>query len=129
MIAEAERLLTYFTHIQMSCGRIEEYMEGVSREAFCRGGMAADAVILQLAAIGETSGKIKGYHSRIFKEVPGLRPLLSQAKELRNQLVHDYFNTDLEAVWMAIETVLPLLQQQVRAALKELENQTRDGSR
>jgi uncharacterized protein with HEPN domain len=39
-----------------------------------------------------------------------------------NVLVHEYFGVDLQEVWKTVERDLPILQQQIEALVKRLED-------
>jgi uncharacterized protein with HEPN domain len=38
---------------------------------------------------------------------------------MRNRVVHDYFEIDLEVVWHTVQRDLPLLREQITALLKD----------
>ena len=39
---------------------------------------------------------------------------------MRNRIVHDYFDVDLQVVWQTVHRDLPVLRQQIDALLKGL---------
>lgn len=76
-----------------------------------------DAVIRNLEVIGEASRNIFNHcpdFARAHPEVP-----LASANQMRNALIHGYFQVDLEIVWNTIQTELPDLHAKLSTALQE----------
>ena len=110
------RVDEYLQHILDAIARIAEYTTGIKdASALDRAWMARDAVIRNIEIIGEAANKIAkadpafiGQYAEINWE--GIRGM-------RNKLVHDYFEIDIELVWITVKTDLPELSQRVRAVL------------
>jgi len=91
-----------------------EYVSGINYEKFSRDKKTQDAVIRQIAIIGEAMGKLDGDFIESHSELPG-----KEAVAMRNVLVHDYDWVDTEEVWRTIEQDLPKLKETVEKILRE----------
>lgn len=47
--------------------------------------------------------------------------MVCRNRNLRHILVHDYFDVDVEIMWLVIEDDIPVLKQQIQAYIAELE--------
>lgn len=73
---------------------IESYTQGITYETFYNERMRRDAVLLQIANIGEAGRKLsKDFRKKHF-EVPWL-----QIINMRHRIAHEYSSLDLRAVW------------------------------
>lgn len=82
--------------------KIERYVSGLNHEAFVKDDKTVDSVVRNLEIIGEASNRLpkefRGQHSEIdWPKIIGLR----------NRIVHDYFNIDIEIVWQIVKKDLP----------------------
>ena len=91
-----------------------DYVSGITFEEFDKDKKTQDAVIRQIAIIGEAMGKLDKNFLESHPELPG-----KVAVSMRNVLVHDYDWVDTEEVWRTIEQDLPKLKQTVETILKE----------
>lgn len=94
----------YLTDILDSGRAIQSYVQGIAFEQFIADRMRCAAVIREFEIIGEAVGKLPESVKADFPEVPW-----RDIKDFRNLLAHEYFGVDLEIVWNAIKTELPLL--------------------
>ncbi len=92
---------------------LDDYVSGVSFEEFDKDKKTQDAVIRQIAIIGEAMGKLNKDFIENHPELPS-----KEAVSMRNVLVHDYDWVDTEEVWRTIEQDLPNLKQSVEKILK-----------
>ncbi|MGB3294337.1 MAG: DUF86 domain-containing protein [Phormidesmis sp.] len=85
--------------IYQSAELVAAYLQGVSWNSFLNDGKLQDAVIRRLSIIGEAANRVSqaGRLSRPEIEWAGIRGL-------RNRLVHEYDDTDLETVWEIAQT-------------------------
>ncbi len=98
----------YRSHIGDAIGKIETYVRGLSFVAFEKDFLVQDAVIREFEVIGEAAK----YLSDAFKiKHPGIQ--WREVTDMRNKLVHEYFDVDSELVWTAIEEDLPKLKRAV----------------
>lgn len=93
---------------------LEDYLSGISSEEFDKDKKTQDAVIRQIAIIGEAMGKLDKDFIENHPELPG-----KEAVSMRNVLVHDYDWVDTEEVWKTIEKDLPELKETVEKILQE----------
>ena len=68
--------------------------------------MIPDAVIRNIEIIGEATKKISKPFTQSHQEVPW-----SEMAGMRDKLIHDYLDVDLDVVWKTIEVDLPLLNE------------------
>ncbi len=104
----------YLQHILDATSRIEEYLLGVSEEAFHEQYLVQDGVIRQLEIIGEATKRLS----------PGMRARCPNVPwqdiaGMRDKLIHDYFGVDLDAVWLTACEDVPTLKTEVSGLLKE----------
>lgn len=93
---------------------LDDYVFGISFEKFDKDKKTQDAVIRQIAIIGEAMGKFDKDFIENHPELPS-----KEAVSMRNVLVHDYDWVDTKEVWKTIEQDLPYLRQSVEKILEE----------
>ena len=94
----------YIDHILQSIERINTYLTGKDQDTFSGDYITQDAVIRQLEIIGEAT-------KRISKEFRAKNPGVpwSDMAGMRDILIHDYIDVDLDIVWKtASESILEL---------------------
>jgi uncharacterized protein with HEPN domain len=85
--------------------KFERYVAGLDHDSFIKDDKTIDSVVRNLEIIGEAANRLpenfKAQHPEIeWRKVIGLR----------NRIVHDYFNIDVEIVWEIIQKDLPNLR-------------------
>lgn len=95
----------YIRHILDSVGKIEEFIAKKSRGDFLGDPMLQGAVIYQLLVIGEAARGVSRELQSLHPEIPW-----SLMIGMRNKLIHDYIETDMEAVWEAASRDIPVLK-------------------
>ncbi len=94
--------------------RIQRYVHGMDRDAFCEDERTVDAVSRNLEIIGEAARKVPPDATRRHARIPW-----SKLAEMRNILIHEYHSVAPELVWRTVlHDILPLASE-VRAALKD----------
>ena len=101
------RLLTYLTRMQEASGRAASYVDGLSRDDFHHDFRTRDAVIANIAAIGECAVKIMENFPEFandHSEIPW-----RDIHAMRNRVAHQYFEMDIETVWLTVTSKIPEL--------------------
>jgi len=92
----------YLEHIENNLNRIVSYASGISQEAFLKNTQLQDACIRQIEIMGEATKRI----SDTFKEKPPEVPWKDMAG-MRDKLIHDYLDVDLNIVYQTIVVDIP----------------------
>jgi uncharacterized protein with HEPN domain len=95
----------YLEHIIESIVKIENFVTGLSQYDFTRNVMIQDAVIRNFEIIGEATKKISKQFTQSHPEIPW-----QDMAGMRDKLIHDYLDVDLDVVWKTVEVDLPLLK-------------------
>src|SRR3989344_250465 len=94
----------YVDQILDSIQKIESYTKDVSKEVFLESSLIQSGIIMQLILIGEISKKIseemKSKTDLPWKKIAGFR----------DRAVHDYYDLDLEYVWLTLQEDLSILK-------------------
>jgi len=95
----------YLDDIREAIKKIETYTRGMSFESFAQKDVVVDAVIRNLAVIGEAAKNLpqelkKDYGEIEWKKIVGLRDIL----------VHAYFGINKKIIWDIIEKKVPELK-------------------
>lgn len=93
---------------------VNDYIVDMTIEEFSYDQKTQDAVIRQIAIIGEAMNKVDTEFLSLYPELPS-----KEAVSMRNILVHDYDNIDLEKLWKTIKVDLPILKEMVSEILLE----------
>ncbi|MGC8878887.1 MAG: DUF86 domain-containing protein [Anaerolineae bacterium] len=96
--------------------KIERYTSGLDFDSFEANDMVVDAVVRNLEIIGEAARHIPEHLRQQYAEVNWQRVV-----GFRNIVIHEYFDVDLEIVWVIATKQLPALQQALQAMLIDLE--------
>lgn len=107
----------YLLHIRDAIVQIESYTEG-GREEFFNEKMIQDAVIRNLEIIGEATKKLTPDLRDRYPEVPW-----SRIAGMRDVLIHDYFEVDLQIVWDVVQNRLAVLKEHIEALITEIDQQ------
>ena len=103
---------TYLKHILEAIETIESYIAEADYESFAGNRMMVDAVIRELAIIGEAASNITADFQRSHPEMPFRR-----MRTMRNFLIHEYFGVNTRTVWDTCKDDLPTLKPVVEQAL------------
>lgn len=98
----------YLRHILEAIGKIESYIKDRSYDFFCEDEMMIDAVIRELEIIGEAASSISDDFRKSFPNLP-----YKEMTEMRNNLIHEYFDVDTEIVWETCKNDLPPLKEKL----------------
>jgi uncharacterized protein with HEPN domain len=105
----------YLNDIINAIETIENYTKDLIYDEFIQYNMCIQAVLLNIAIIGESAGKISETVQQKYPEVP-FHAIVS----MRNRLIHGYFDVDNYRVWLVVQDDLPVLKQQIKKIINEL---------
>lgn len=113
-----ERLEDYLEHIVQAIQRAAEYVGRFdSLSAFQQSRLEQDAVIRNIEIIGEAARQIQRQAPEFVTAHPEL-PWLDM-RDMRNRMIHAYFDINLSIVWSTVKDDLPRLKQQIDDLLNE----------
>ncbi len=95
--------------IYHSCELILEFTANLAYDQFQIDIMRQDAIIRRIEIIGEASNNLSDDFKEQHSEIPW--PLL---RGMRNRLVHDYGEVDLELVWSTSRNEIRKLKEQLK---------------
>jgi uncharacterized protein with HEPN domain len=87
-----------------SARSIRTYLAGVSHESFLADAEKQDAVLRRFEIIGEAASRLAPETQALFPSLP-----FRSMRGMRNIIVHDYGEVDLELVWNTAMADLPSL--------------------
>lgn len=103
----------YLTHILQSIQRIEKYLVGVSKEEFLQSDAIQDQITRRLEIIGEAVKQLPEEFKEQHPEIPW-----RDIGDMRNVLIHIYFDIDYEIVWRTATELIPKFKKQIEDLLK-----------
>ncbi|MCA1673932.1 MAG: DUF86 domain-containing protein [Actinobacteria bacterium] len=109
MRGDAERL----TDMLQAAARIEE-QAAQGRERFFRDEIVQLALVHLVQIIGEAASKLSADVRQRHQQVPW-----RQVIGMRNRVVHDYFEVDLDILWEVVSSDVPKLRVQLTAMVDE----------
>jgi len=84
-----------------SAKAIQKYVTGVTRDQFMADTEKQDAVLRRLEIIGEAASRLSPETQALFPNLP-----FRAMRGMRNIIVHDYGDVDLDQVWTTASTDL-----------------------
>lgn len=102
----------YLQDILSAVRRVEEYAAN-GPDCFFADGLLQDGVIRQLSIVGEAAAKLSTALKAQHPEIPWKKII-----GMRNIIIHDYSEINLQRVWDTVERDLPALKKTVEAMLK-----------
>ena len=106
--------LTYLGDVLDAIKQIEDYLRDITKDSFLQNHMMQDAVMHQIEIIGEASNSVSDEFQDQHPELPWM-----QMRAIRNKIVHDYREINLDVIWDTVRNDLPMLEKQVRKVLGE----------
>ena len=105
-----ERVEDYLAHIVEAIERPTSYVQPLpDLNAFQQNPQIQDVVVRNIEILGEAANQI----NRMAPEFISQRPELpwDDMRDMRNIVIHAYFDVDFEIVWQTVHEVLPKLKQ------------------
>jgi uncharacterized protein with HEPN domain len=113
------RIEDYLQHITEAIDRITDYTQDVDNAAALqRDHKNQDAVIRNIEIIGEAANRIQRQAPEFVAAHPSLP--WREIRGMRNRMVHDYFDVNVQVLWATVKDDLPKLRQQVGRLLLDL---------
>ncbi len=109
------RVPEYLQHIVTAIDKATGYVSGMSREAFQADSRTQDAVIRSIEIVGEAAQQVRTADPEFAARHADIPWDLMYG--MRNRIVHDYFEVDLDVVWQTLERDLPVLRRRIQALL------------
>lgn len=103
----------YLSHIAEAIQYIERYTHG-GRNEFEQSPLIQHAVIRNLEVIGEATKRLSFPIKQSQPEIPW-----RQVAGMRDVLIHDYMEIDLNELWNVVEHKLPQLKQAITAMMQQ----------
>lgn len=113
----ARRIPEYLQHITDAIDRATGYVAGMDSSGFERDTRTQDAVIRSIEIVGEAANKARLADPEFAARFPDVPWEVMYG--MRNRIVHNYFEVDLEIVWRTVQQDLPVLRKQIAALLDD----------
>ncbi len=99
----------YIDHILVSANRIQSFVSEMDYDQFASDFKTQDAVIRNFEIIGEATKRISLDFRNNYPEIPW-----SDMSGMRDRLIHDYLEVDIEIVWKTATEDLPPLVTKIK---------------
>jgi uncharacterized protein with HEPN domain len=107
----------YLRDILASAEATQEYIQGLSLEAFVGLREKQDAVIRALEVIGEAARRLSQESKNAIPDIPWPKLI-----GMRNILIHQYDNVDLDLVYETVHNFIPPLIERIKVVLRDLQS-------
>ena len=89
-------------------GELPQAAAARGRQAFVSDELIQTYIVHNLQILGEAAAKVSTIQQADYPDLPWPKMI-----GMRNVLVHNYFNIDLDIVWQVVENELPSLQEKI----------------
>jgi uncharacterized protein with HEPN domain len=109
----------FLQHILLAITEIENYTTNLDKAAFINNPMCYNATIRQIEIIGEAIAKLE---TDFINKYPGIpwKDIIA----MRNILIHEYWQTDIEEVFNTIRNDIPNLKKLIEPILAQLQSES-----
>lgn len=105
----------FMKHISDSIKEIEEFTKEIhTKGKFLQKKVVYEAVIRKIEVIGEAVKNIPLSFRDKYPEIPW-----KGIAGMRDKLIHNYFDVDLDRVWIAVKEEIPELKKQIQEILEK----------
>ncbi|AFY60817.1 DUF86 domain-containing protein [Synechococcus sp. PCC 6312] len=107
----------YLQDILDAVGAIEQFTTGIELDDFSQNLEKVFAVSRAIEIIGETVKHIPDSVRQEYPDIPW-----RDVAGMRDKLIHNYFNTDVEIVWQAVVEDVPRLKVMISRVLDDIQD-------
>jgi uncharacterized protein with HEPN domain len=119
-----ERVEDYLGHITEAIERARSYVQSIpDLHAFRQNPLVQDGVVRNIEIIGEATNHIDRTAPDFIAQHPALP--WANMRDMRNAVIHAYFNVDSATVWRTVQDDLPKLKQQIDHLLTEQQSDSK----
>ncbi len=109
---EKDRDKLFLLHIRDAIEKIERYMKKGTFPEFSKQELLFDAVVREIEIIGEAATNLSEDFIDAHPEIPW-----KEITGMRNELIHEYWQLDLQVIWDTLKKDLPKLKKQIQKLL------------
>ena len=103
----------YLEDIIKYIDKAEQYTENLTYEEFFKDGKTIDATIRAIEVVGEAGNKIP-------EDIKNKYPVpWREITNMRNRIIHGYFDVDVEEVWTAVKKDMKELKPLIQKIIKD----------
>lgn len=113
-MSEDKKDLVRVKHILDAMALLDQYLGEVSEEEFLHSDLLINLAARQIAIIGEAMDSFSVEFREKYADLP-----YQKAKDMRNFLIHEYFDVSDKIVWDTYKEDIPLLKSGLEKALEE----------